>query len=201
MTGERRMSTRELLDISLNWFGLNFHWGALLAVVIPSEILRFVSEAEKGTRLAQVLAGGAAIAMVVMPLSGALSDRSQLAMGRRRPFMIAGGILNVAALLLLARAPVLAAFVLSYYLVQFSNNFGGSAYSGLIPDFVPPEQRGQASGWMGLMFGLGTVTAMVSAGLLMRDHRSVVYGLIIGVLLATLVFTVWRVHEARPTPV
>jgi len=36
-----------------------------------------------------------------------------------------------------------------------SNNLATAPYSGLIPDMVAPEQRGSASGWMGLMLMLG----------------------------------------------
>jgi MFS family permease len=193
------MGLRDLLWLSLYWFGLNFHWGALLGIVIPAEVLRFVPEADKGTALAFIFAAGAAIALVVMPVAGALSDRSGLPVGRRRPFMLAGGVANAAALMLMGVSPTFALFVAAYWLVQFSNNFGGSAYSGLIPDLVPTEQRGAASGWMGLMYMLGTIAGAVVAGLLFeRGNRVEVYGLIAAVLLLTLVITVIRVREERP---
>lgn len=201
MEPRQRMTAGDLLSISLYWFGLNFHWGALLAIVIPAEVLRFVPDAEKGRALSLVFAGGAAIAMIVMPLAGALSDRSRAAMGRRRPFMLAGGILNVAALTFMGASPTLTAFVAAYWLVQFSNNLGGSAYSGLIPDLVPDDQRGVASGWMGLMTMLGTIAAAVAAGVLLeRGYRLQVYWLIAAVLVVTLAITVWRVREPRPEP-
>lgn len=201
MQPRRRMTTADLVALSTYWFGLNFHWGALLAIVIPSEVLRFVPDAEKGRALSLVFAGGAAIAMVVMPIAGALSDRSRAAMGRRRPFMLAGAALNVVALALMGASSTLVALVAAYWLVQFSNNLGGSAYSGLIPDLVPDDQRGVASGWMGLMTMLGTIAAAVAAGVLLeRGYRLQVYWLIAAVLVATLTFTVWRVREPHPQP-
>ncbi len=190
------MRVGDLLWLSLYWFGLNFHWGALLGIVIPAEVLRFVPDAEKGRALSMVFAGGAAIAMVVMPIAGALSDHSRFAMGRRRPFMLAGGILNVVALLLMGASSTFTALIITYWLVQFSNNVGGSAYSGLIPDLVPADQRGEASGWMGLMHMLGTITGAVAAGQLVeRGYRGQVYILIAAIVLVTLAFTVWRVRE------
>ncbi len=200
MNLRKRMGVGDLVSLSLYWFGLNFHWGALLAIVIPAEVLRFVPDVEKGRALSMVFAGGAAIAMIVMPIAGALSDHSRFAMGRRRPFMLAGGILNVGALLLMGASPTFAAFIGAYWLVQFSNNLGGSAYSGLIPDLVPPGQRGVASGWMGLMTMLGTIAAVVAAGRLVeRGYRGEVYALIAAVLVLTLAITVWRVREHPAT--
>jgi MFS family permease len=191
----RRLSLGEQFVLSLHWFGLNFHWGALLAVVIPAAVLRFVPEEFKGRALALVFAGGALVAMIVMPLAGALSDRSAARLGRRRPFIIVGALLNALALLTLAAAPSLLLFVAAYWFVQFANNLGGSAYSGLIPDFVPEEQRGSAAGFMGVMIMLGTVGGSVAAGELMRRRPLLVYLLIITVLLLTMLITAVRVRE------
>ena len=199
----RRLSVLDQVFLSLHWFGINFHWGALLAVAIPAEVLKFVPEAAKGRALAAVFAGGAIVALVVGPLIGALSDRSLFRMGRRRPFVLAGALLNVAALLALGYAPTFALFIVAYWFVQFSNNLGGSAYGGLIPDLVPQEQRGVASGLMGLMTMLGTILAAIVAGKLMQRGLSIpLYLTISAVLLTTMAFTVWKVREqplrARP---
>ena len=199
MAVRQRMTVRDFLSLSIYWFGLNFHWTALLVVIIPSDILTLAPEAEKGTALAGVLGWGALIALVTMPLAGALSDLSRHAMGRRRPFMIAGGLLNAVGLLILARSTSLGAYRTSYYVVQGSNNFGGAAYSGLFADVVPEEQRGVASGWMGLMIMLATIAAGAAAGLLLeRGLRTTVYGLIALVLLLSLAYTVWQVREPAP---
>lgn len=192
----RRLSLSEQIFLSLHWFGLNFHWGALLAVAIPAEVLKFVPEADKGRALATVFAGGALIALIVLPLVGALSDRSLSPLGRRRPFVLAGAVLNVFALLALGYAPTFGLFVAAYWLVQFANNLGGSAYGGLIPDLVPAEQRGLASGLMGLMTMLGTISAAVVAGILMQRGLALpLYLTIGGVLLVTMSLTVWKVRE------
>jgi MFS family permease len=199
----RRLSVADQIFLSLHWFGINFHWGALLAVAIPAEVLRFVPEADKGRALATVFAGGALIALIVLPLVGALSDRALFRLGRRRPFVLVGALLNAAALVALGYAPTFALFVITYWFVQFANNLGGSAYGGLIPDLVPQEQRGFASGLMGLMTMLGTILAAIVAGRLMQRGLSVpLYLTISAVLLTTMALTVWKVHEqplqARP---
>jgi len=192
----RRLSVLDQFFLSLHWFGINFHWGALLAVAIPAEVLKFVPEADKGRALATVFAGGAFIALIVLPLMGALSDRALFRMGRRRPFVLAGVLLNVVALLALGYAPTFTLFIVAYWFVQFSNNLGGSAYGGLIPDLVPQDQRGFASGLMGLMTMLGTILAAIVAGKLMQRGLGIpLYLTISAVLLTTMAFTVWKVRE------
>ncbi len=182
--------------MSIFWFALNFHWGALLTVAIPAEVLRFVPDEYKGRALSTVFSAGAFVAMVTLPLVGALSDRATFRMGRRRPFVLLGTLLNSLVLLGLAYAPSLALFTLAYLLVQFSNNVSGAAYQGFIPDLVPKEQRGMASGLMGLMTMLGTIIAAVLAGILMqRGLNLVLYLTISAVMVVCMVLTVWGVRE------
>lgn len=192
----RRLSLGQQLLLSVHNFGLNFHWGALLAVAIPRLVLRFTDEAAKGRVLGSVYAGGALVALFMQPLAGALSDRSIHPMGRRRPFIIVGVLLNAAALLALAYAPTLALFIVGFLFVQFAYNLGAAAYGGLIPDLVPEGQRGTVSGFWGLMNILGTIIAGVVAGLLIeRGLVLPAFLLIIAVLMGTMLLTVAKVRE------
>src|SRR5437879_12160954 len=89
-----RVPFAELVWLGLYWFAMSFHWGALITVVIPAEVLRFVPESQKGFYLGLLFAVGAVMAMAISPISGALSDRSTVPMGRRRPFVVAGVLLH-----------------------------------------------------------------------------------------------------------
>jgi MFS family permease len=190
------MSTAHMVLLSVFWFGLNFHWGALLSVAVPAEVLRFADEAQKGTRLGIIFGGGALVALLVMPLAGALSDRSTSRYGRRRPFVLVGALLNTLALVAFGYAPTFALLAIAYWGVQFSNNLAGAAYSGFIPDLVPPKQRGTASGFMGLMIMLGTIGGAGIAGVLMERNLRIPLYLTIGVVLTVaMLITVWKVHE------
>lgn len=193
------MRTRlpDWVSLSVFWFALNFHWGALLTILIPTQVLQYVPEAEKARALGLAVGWGAVVAMVVQPLAGALSDRLRPRAGRR-PFLIAGTLGNVAALLALAQAPSFSAFLAALLLVQLANNVAGAAYQGYIPDLVPPDRRGIASGYMGLMTMMGNIAGVGLAGVLVRPGRtSAFYWVIALVLLLCLAVTVWRVPEAR----
>lgn len=192
----RPFSVSQQFYLSLYWFALNYHWGALLMIVIPAEVLRFVPEAQKGAALGFVLAFGAFVAMVVQPVVGAISDRTTARLGRRRPYIIAGTIANALGILAMAYSPNLTFFTLSVLFVQLTNNISGGAYQGLIPDLVPEELRGTASGWMGLQTMVGTVAGATLAGPLFEaGYRLPFYWSIIAVLMVSMILTVWRVRE------
>lgn len=194
----KRFSTRDQISLSLYWFSLNFHWGALLTVVVPTQVLQFVPDAEKGKYLGLVFFLGAFVAVLVQPVVGAISDRSTFALGRRRPYVLVGTVLNALALLLMAYTKSFAVFTLSFLLVQFFNNVAGGAYQGLIPDLVPEDQRGAASGYMGLMTMLGTILSLLLAGQMLGAGQTVpFYWLIVAVMLLGMSVTLFGVRE-RP---
>jgi len=192
----RRVPFTELVWLGLFWFAMSFHWGALLTVVIPAEVLRFVPEAQKGAYLGLLLASGAVMAMVVSPISGALSDRSTLALGRRRPFVIAGVLVNCVGLVSMRYAPTYASYVGALLIVQTATNFAGGAFNGLIPDKIPPSQRGLASGVMGFMMMVGTISAALLAGNFVgHGQTEIVYFIDVGVFLAGTAIMVSQVRE------
>ena len=191
----RRLSLVDQLFLSLHWFSLNYHWGALLTIVVPAAVARQVLPAQREQVLGFITAVGALVALVVLPLAGALSDRSTSRLGRRRPFMIVGGILNVCALLALAYAPTLVLLAVAFWLVELTYNIGSSAYGGLFPDMVPEAQVASASGFMGLMTFLGIAGGGIAAGVLLSGRPLPASLSIIVLMVLTTALTVWWFRE------
>ena len=210
MAFERQRSRRNDRDhilLSCFWLAYNFEWGALLPVVLPSQIAAIVGDARKELFNGLIPAAGAALSLVVTPLAGALSDRSRNRIGRRRPFLAVGTVINIVFLLLLARIGAgggVGLFLLAYLGVQLGSNWAGGPYAGLIPDLVPAKQRGQASGWMALMTAMGTLLGVAAAGALITGHGYEAIYLTIAATLAVLgAVTVLGVKEkplAEPPP-
>lgn len=198
--GRRAQGSLFHLILAFYWFSLNYHWGALLNVVVPFDVLRFVPEAAKGRFLGAALALGALVAMVVQPVAGALSDGWRSSRGRRRPFVLVGTLGTAAGLLLMAGAPAFLVFVAAYGLVQFACNVSIAGYQGLMPDVVAEEERGRASGYMGLMTAAGSLAGIgLASWALNVGGRVAFYWSIIGVLLLGAGITVGGIRE-EPAP-
>jgi MFS family permease len=199
--GKRRLSILDHISLNVFWFAFSVLWSSLLVVTIPSQVLSMVGDARKGTGMAWIMGLGAFIALVIPPFVGAISDRARFRMGRRRPFILAGTVINCLALLGMAYFDSFSLYVLAFLFVEFGNNLAMAAYSALIPDIVPHDQRGLASGYMNLMIMLGTIAGVAAAGVLTAKAVVLLYWLLIGVLLVAILITVFTVEEEPLTEV
>lgn len=176
---QRRVTLFEQININVFWIANNFHWQALLAIVIPSMVAKFFGDADKDINLALVVVWGTLAAVVVNPLIGAVSDYATFRMGRRRPFLLFGTLLNVIVLVLFAfssywfsSTALLLTFIVLFFLLQLSNNLANSPWGAIIADNVPTQQRGLTAGFFGLFSLLGTIFGSVVAGIIVNKHDS-----------------------------
>jgi MFS family permease len=198
-------STGQQVMLSLFWFASSAHWSAILITLLPLQAEAIGGPAFKGRTLAVILLGGAFVAMFVSPLFGAWSDRYPTRWGRRKPFLVVGTIGNVFGLLALAFIPAtpaaLVPYVIVFLVIELFNNLATAPYSALIPDVAPPELRGSASGWMGLMMVLGSfVGGMTGLVLPWIGGVTGAYLILSALLLAGMLGTVLTVREP-PAPV
>ncbi len=212
-TTQPRMSHFKQALLSLYWFGTNAHWAAILLITLPKQAFLIGGDAVKGQTLGTVLLVGAFVSMVIAPLFGALSDRFTTRWGRRRPWIVLGTVMNVIGIFGLIYFPrpndlgSLPLFIIAFMWVEFWNNVATAPYSALIPDIVPPEQRGSASGWYGLMSMLGNFVGALSALVFTRngvtDLTAIYYfigaALVFG-MLGTVLFIQEPVVEKRDLP-
>ena len=173
----RRVSLFDQININIFWIANNFHWQALLAIVIPSMVVKYLGNANKDINLTLVIIWGTLIAVVVNPLVGAISDYVTFRIGRRRPFLIIGTTLNIIVLILFAFSPtwfsstaLLVTFIVLFLLLQFTNNVANSPWSAIIVDKVPQSQRGVTSGFYGLFTLLGLIFGSLIAGIIVNKN-------------------------------
>jgi len=210
---QRRVSLFEQINLNVFWIANNFHWQALLAIVIPSMVVKFLGNANKDINLTLVVVWGTLVALVVNPLVGALSDYATFRMGRRRPFMIIGTVLNVIVLVLFAFSPgwfsstaLLFVFALLFLLLQFTNNLANSPWSAIIADKVPQNQRGLTAGFNGLFTLLGLIVGSGVAGIIVNKndslpmYRNEIVQIFLIIAVVQILFVAYTVLTVKETP-
>jgi len=175
--------------LSAFWFGSNFLWIPLTTVLIQSQVDEVVPKGMQNTAIGVALGIGGLLAMTVPPLVGAWSDRLNTRYGRRRPIMVAGTLLTIPGLLVLVAANNYPEIVIGYAIIQFFFNAAGAAYAGIIPDVVPAQQVGKASGFLATMTQLGIGGGLGVTGLM--SHNRAIYLVMGAVAALTLIPTVW----------
>ena len=206
-TSPPRLPWYRLAAVTLFSLALGVVSNTLEPAVLGHKVLRLVPE-QKNTALGFTTFAGLIVAVLWQPIVGAWSDRTHSPWGRRAPYFIAGTLLVAACLYAIALAPTFAVVVAGVLLIQLASNTVQGPWQALIPDQVPPGQRGAASGLKAafdiLAFVLGRQVSgrLVAAGSVV-GAVSVAAGLFAVVLLLTLVAARERpmVLPAAPQPV
>jgi Na+/melibiose symporter-like transporter len=203
-TGDRvasRVSTRRHVLVSLLWFALYAQWMTVVPVMVPDQVTTMLGHdaANKEGVTGTIIAAGAAVALLVAPLAGALSDRLRATRGRRRPFLL-GGVLGscIGLLLMIPFGPgsSLWLYLLAVLNLQLWWNIVAGPYAGLIPDVVPESGRAAASGWLNIMSVLGTIAGnVVMAAMYASGGPAAAVAVFIAITLACAALTIGGVRE------
>lgn len=142
----------DIITVNIFYLGLTTLTQTFVPLVLPLLVQRFVGEAQQGTYFGRMRLWALMVALLAQALMGMLSDRTTARWGRRRPFILAGTLLDLVVLTaigFIAQMSGMAGYRLLfvlYVLLQFFSNTAHSAQQGLIPDLVPEEKRGRYSG-------------------------------------------------------
>jgi MFS family permease len=194
----KKVSLNQVLVMNAYWVGLSFMWTSLHVIILPAVLLHLVPEAQKNTYLGLLTFFGLIIAMIIQPVSGALSDGWSSRWGRRRPLIAAGALFNVVFLAFLGWSGGLVWIAIGYLGLQFTSNLAHGPMQGLLPDRVPPIQLGWASGIKNLMDMVGLIAASLLVGRLIvpeTRHPVVVIILVTFLLLSGAAATLFGTPE------
>lgn len=191
------------LKINILGFALTALWTSLHSIILPIRIIELVPESQKNTYLGILTLSGLLLAMIVQPVFGVISDRSHSSLGRRRPYILLGACL---ALLFVPGTGLGNSYVLTfvaYCLLQVSCNIAQASYQAFIPEMVPFEKRGTASGIKTLLEVLGGVVMVRLIAYFMGRYFGgegalwfwMSLGILMFVLLSAAVLTVVSVKE------
>lgn len=193
---EKRARWYDFITVNLFWLGLNIRNNAVGSVFTPYLVAAFAGEAVRNTALATINTAGLVIAMLVQPAMGLLSDRNTSRFGRRRPFIFVGVLLDIACLIFIAFAWDYWSLLVATLLIQFSANTSHGALNGLIPDMVPENQRGVASGVKGVMELIPVIlVALIIANIVGKGQFRLAVFITAAALLVVMLLTMWLVKE------
>ena len=165
-----KLNTRRTLLIGLAFFSICAFW-QMYDTIIPL-ILRdtfHIGDSLSGA----IMAADNVLALVMLPLFGKLSDRTNTRLGKRMPFILGGTAAAVALTLLLAGADAPGRFplfivVLGLLLVAMGTY--RSPAVALMPDVTPKPLRSKANAIINLTGALGAVYSLIAIRFLVGTH-------------------------------
>ena len=109
-------------------------------------------------RLALVTGVGALVSLFGNPLFGRISDRTSSRLGMRRPWMVIGLVGGSVGILVVALAPNVGLVLVGWCTAQLFFNALLAVQVAVLPDQIPPAQRGLVSGVLGVCLPAASVS-------------------------------------------
>ncbi len=173
----KKFSTVQLLNFCLGFFGLQFAWQMRIILSGP------VTEGLGASPLlfGLIWLAGPVTGMLVQPIVGAMSDKTNTRFGRRVPYLFLGALFASVALWLFPNSAVLSEKISSIlhipepvfggliiaaimiWVIDACVNVAQGPYRALVPDVVPQEQHSLANAYLSFAIGLGSVIAAGTA--------------------------------------
>jgi MFS family permease len=192
----RHLKHVDFVVLSLYWVAIGYLWQSLATLILPDLVQSLVGSAHKGVALSTLEGIGTVMAVVWQPLAGSISDRTRTRWGRRRPFVFAGTVGDVLFLTGIALSGSYWMVVVFYFLLQTASNTAQGPYQGWMPDVVPEDQRGTASGYYGVANIVGILAGTVGAGIMLGHFgRTAAIASIAALLIVTMLVTVVLVPD------
>ncbi|HJT58297.1 MAG TPA: MFS transporter [Ktedonobacteraceae bacterium] len=180
----RQVSTGFMLALTAAAISLYILYAGIGALLLPYQI-GLLAPGSKVAILSFFTSITVLIALVANPLSGAFSDRTTSRFGRRRPWILVGGLLTALGLVFMWRAGNIPLLFVGYCFVELFSNCVLATLVATIPDQVPENQRGTVSGIYGLATGLGGILGAILAGQIFKSTPTTAYVVMLVIVLVT----------------
>lgn len=129
-----------------------------------------------GTSLAALLAVvvvfGVIAALFSMPVVSALSDRTRVQVGRRTPWIVAGGVLCALIVLIIGECTSLPALCVLWMMLQFAYAMMAAPLTAAMSERVPDKFRPRIERWhgIGVMLGQAIGVCIAAVGLMIGAY-------------------------------
>lgn len=199
-----RLSLMRIVEMNIGFFGLQFSFGLQQANMGP--IYGFLGADEASMPLLWL--AGPMTGLIIQPIIGAMSDRTNTRLGRRTPYFLIGAVICSLGLLFMPYSSALWMAASLLWILDAGNNVTMEPYRAYVADRLLPSQRATGfltqSAFTGLAQTLSylapsLLTAFVAKDVLDANGIPAIVRLafVIGAILSisTIVWSVWRVPE------
>jgi MFS family permease len=152
---------------TLLWFGFWMAWLVPVQLLLPNE-LAAIDSAHKVRDFGFVNAGAGVVALIALPLAGALCDRTRSRWGRRRVWMAAGVVVLALSLVATGVQDSWVGVMICWMFASLGFSISSAGLFAAVADHVPVDQRGIISGAifgpqaLGLLVGLVLLTQVIT---------------------------------------
>ena len=136
-TRKPQLSLLRVIEMNLGFFGLQFSFGLQQANMVP--IYSWLGADE--VRLPLLQLAGPMTGLLIQPLIGALSDRTDSRFGRRTPYFLIGAVLCSAGLFLMPLSVSILMAASLLWLLDAGNNITMEPYRAYVSDRLNPSQH------------------------------------------------------------
>ncbi|MBQ8555406.1 MAG: MFS transporter [Clostridia bacterium] len=199
-----KLNVRRTALVGLAFMAISAFWG-LYDFTVPLILKDTYALGDATAGL--VMAMDNIVALVLLPVFGALSDRCRLSMGRRMPFILFGGMM--AALLMLSlpavvkTSPLWAFLILLGMLLVTMGTFRSPTVA-LMPDVTPRHLRSRGNAVINLMGAIGSALSLLLVNFLVTEtvnsagQRVSDYTWLFVTVAAVMIVSVWVVRLTIP---
>jgi MFS family permease len=168
------MEKRALAALLWMWFGIAIYWGCeniFVALYFSNKLI--IPEVEQSAMFIAMLVAMSAIANILgMWVSGPASDACRLKIGRRKPYIMLGGVLAGSIMMLFPLVkffPTTMSKFAAALVIDCSMSFCGDVLTGprfaLLTDITAPGERATINGYLNIPNVIGMALPIVIAGL------------------------------------
>ncbi|WP_374531658.1 MFS transporter, partial [Novosphingobium sp.] len=199
-----KLSLARIIEMNIGFFGLQFSFGLQQANMGP--IYGFLGAHEASMPLLWL--AGPMTGLIVQPIIGAMSDRTQSRLGRRTPYFLIGAVICTLGLLFMPFSSSLWMAASLLWILDAGNNITMEPYRAYVADRLARDQRSigflTQSAFTGLAQTLSYLAPTLLTAFIAKDVLDangipaiVRVAFLIGAILSisTIVWSVWRVPE------
>ncbi|KAN0035775.1 hypothetical protein ACTA71_005066 [Dictyostelium dimigraforme] len=204
-----------LICLTICFLGVQFGWALQIAFSTPLFLELGVGQ----KWVSYIWLAGPISGLIVQPLVGVITDRSECRFGRRKPFIFVGSIFISIGLVLISNAESIGSYfgdseqkksiaisiaIVGFWILDLSNNAVQAPCRALLVDIAAPSQQSLGSSLFSLMLGTGNLLGYMMGSIdlvrmvpFMKTDTRALFTLSIMVLMFCVVMTLGFVTEEQ----